>query len=122
MVRPRGEEQCLPKEDATSKQDADAPDSILRGRYDPTLPDPGVAGSLERRSGVPLRCAPWHRSPSYDLRRAPYDHPDFTNNALHENLFRDSLNVSFTATLASGHLRYANKFYWQFCRQHVQHP
>jgi hypothetical protein len=26
--------------------------------------------------------APWHRSPSYDLRRAPYDHPDFTSNAL----------------------------------------
>ena len=30
------------------------------------------------------RCAPWHRSPGYDLRRAPYDHPDFTSNALRE--------------------------------------
>ena len=36
------------------------------------------------------RCAPWHRSPSYDLRRAPYDHPDFTSNALNEDLFRAS--------------------------------
>jgi hypothetical protein len=38
------------------------------------------------------RCAPWHRSPGYDLRRAPYDHPDFTNNALSEDLFRGSLD------------------------------
>src|SRR5690348_3201896 len=40
------------------------------------------------------RCAPWHRRPSYDLRRAPCDHPDFTSNALHENLFRGSLEVT----------------------------
>jgi len=37
------------------------------------------------------RCAPWHRSPGYDLRRAPYDHPDFTSNALSEDLFSASL-------------------------------
>jgi hypothetical protein len=69
----------------------------------PTLPDPCSAGPLGRRSGaLPFarsltrqtackapshpgcgkigrswRCAPWHRSPRYDQRRAPYDHPDF---------------------------------------------
>src|SRR5688500_917538 len=43
-------------------------------------------GSLGRRSVVPLRCAPWrrhtHKCASYDLRRAPRDHPDFDSNAL----------------------------------------
>ena len=29
-----------------------------------------------------LRCAPRHRSPSYDLRRVPRDHSDFDSNAL----------------------------------------
>src|SRR5690242_9969883 len=29
-----------------------------------------------------LRYTPLHRRPSYDLRRAPCDHPDFTSNAL----------------------------------------
>ena len=38
-------------------------------------------------------CAPWHRSPSYDQRRAPYDHPDFNSNALREDLFSSSLSV-----------------------------
>jgi hypothetical protein len=38
-------------------------------------------------------CAPWHRSPGYDLRRVPYDHPDFTSNALSEDWFRASLGV-----------------------------
>ena len=32
--------------------------------------------------GRSLRCASWHRSPSYDLRRTPCDHPDFDSNAL----------------------------------------
>jgi len=41
--------------------------------------------------GRSLRCAPWHRSPGYDLRRASYDHPDFTSNALSEDLFSASL-------------------------------
>jgi hypothetical protein len=83
----------------------------------PTLPDPCSAGPLGRRSGAPpfarslprqtackapshpgfgkigrsWRCAPWHRSPSYDQRRAPYDHPDFNSNALSEDLFSGSL-------------------------------
>jgi len=39
------------------------------------------------------RCAPWHRSPSYDLRRAPYDHPNFASNALSEDLFSASLGT-----------------------------
>ena len=41
--------------------------------------------------GRSWRCAPWHRSPSYDQRRAPYDHPDFNSNALSEGLFSGSL-------------------------------
>jgi hypothetical protein len=41
-----------------------------------------LSESLERRPGVPLRCASWYRSPSYDLRRAPRDHPDFDSTAL----------------------------------------
>jgi CrcB protein len=45
--------------------------------------------------GCSPRCAPWHRSPGYDLRRAPYDHPDFTSNALSEDLFSASLNPVF---------------------------
>jgi len=62
-----------------------------RGRCDP------VAGcwhpnSTLARSGEPLRCTPWYRSPGHDLRRAPYDHPDFTSNALGEYLFSASLN------------------------------
>jgi len=32
--------------------------------------------------GRSLCCTPWHRRPSYDLRRAPCDHPDFISNAL----------------------------------------
>jgi hypothetical protein len=44
--------------------------------------------------GRSLRCAPWHRSPSYDLRRAPYDHPDFASNALSEDLFSSSQEIS----------------------------
>src|SRR5690349_9585228 len=32
--------------------------------------------------GRSLRYTPWHRRPSYDLCRAPCDHPDFTSNAL----------------------------------------
>jgi hypothetical protein len=31
------------------------------------------------------------RRTSYDQRRAPYDHPDFNNNALSEDLFSASL-------------------------------
>jgi len=42
--------------------------------------------------GRSWRCAPWHRSPSYDQHRAPYDHPDFNSNALNEDLFSGSLN------------------------------
>jgi hypothetical protein len=43
--------------------------------------------------GRSWRCTPWHRSPGYDLRRAPYDHPDFTSNALSEDLFSASLRT-----------------------------
>ena len=32
------------------------------------------------------RCAPRHRSPSYDLRRTPGDHRDFASNAVHGGL------------------------------------
>jgi hypothetical protein len=35
--------------------------------------------------------AVWHHGSNYDLRRAPYDHPDFTGNALNEDLFGASL-------------------------------
>jgi hypothetical protein len=64
----------------------------------PPLPDPRFAGALGPRSGEPLRCAPWHRSFGYGLRRAPYDHPDFISNALSEYLFSASLNpVPFPA-------------------------
>jgi hypothetical protein len=69
-----------------------APHGILwRGLASPPLPDPRFAGPLGLRSGEPPCCAPWHRSPGYDLRRAPYDHPDFTSNVLSEDLFRASL-------------------------------
>jgi hypothetical protein len=37
--------------------------------------------------------APWHRSPGYDHRRVPYDHPDFNSNALSEDLFNGSLSM-----------------------------
>ena len=58
-------------------------------------PIPAFAGPLGPRSGEPSRCAPWHRSPGYDLRRAPYDHPDFTSNALSEDLFSASLSSMY---------------------------
>jgi hypothetical protein len=62
--------------------------------------------------GRSLRCAPWHRSPGYDLRRAPYDHPDFTSNALSEDLFSVSLrpvNICFApATVAEQALQAAS--------------
>ncbi len=32
------------------------------------------------------RCAPRHRSPGYDFRRAPGDHRDFASNAVHGGL------------------------------------
>jgi len=57
----------------------------------PPLPDRRFASLLVPRSGEPWRCALWHRSSNYDLRRAPYDHPDFTGNALNEDLFGASL-------------------------------
>ena len=48
------------------------------------------------RSGAPLRCTPWHRSSSYDVRRVAGDHPDFIRNALRaEDLSIDSLNLDF---------------------------
>jgi hypothetical protein len=52
-------------------------------------PSPLGCGKIGRSSC----CAPWHLSPGYDLRRAPYDHPDFTSNALSEDLLRASLAV-----------------------------
>lgn len=45
-------------------------------------------------TGYSSRHAPWHPSPGYDLRRLPYDHPDFTSNVLSENLFGDSFITS----------------------------
>ena len=96
MVRPRRAKQYLPKEDATPQRDADAPTALWRGLDTPPLPDPRFAGPLGRRSGAPWRCSPCHRSPRYDLRRAPYDHPDFNSNALSEDLFSASLRLIFT--------------------------
>jgi hypothetical protein len=69
------------------------PNSSWRGLASPPLPDPRFAGPLGLRSGEPSCCAPWHRSPGYDLRRTLYDHPDFTSNALSEDLFRASLSA-----------------------------
>jgi hypothetical protein len=70
-----------------------APQPHLGGPASPPLPDPRFARPLGPRSGEPSCCAPWHRSPGYDLRRAPYDHPDFTSNALSEDLFRASFTL-----------------------------
>jgi hypothetical protein len=121
MVRPRRAEQYLPKEDATPQRDA-RPQSIHnRGHpHPPTLPDPAsrapratlwerpFARSLTKQSarkasshagcgkiGRSPRYTPWHRRPSYDLRRAPCDHPDFISNALRGDLFRGSLTGNF---------------------------
>ena len=58
--------------------------SIIAVAASPPLPDPRFAGPLGRRFWAPLRYTPWRRRPSYDLRRAPCDHPDFTSNALRE--------------------------------------
>ena len=38
-------------------------------------------------------CAPWLRRPSYDLRREPCNHPDFTSNALHGGLVQRFLII-----------------------------
>jgi hypothetical protein len=108
MVRPRRAEQYLPKEDATPQRDA-RPQSIHnRGRCIPLRCPIPLRGPLVQRSGgAPFarsltkqsarkassrlgcgkigrsqRCTPWHRRPSYNLRRAPCDHPDFISNAL----------------------------------------
>ena len=129
MVRPRRAEQYLPKEDATPQRDA-RPQSIHnRGRCIPLRCPIPLRGPLVQRSGgAPFarsltrqtackapshpgcgkigrswRCAPWYRSPSYDQRRAPYDHPDFNSNALSEDLFSGSLasHIEFKSSIAS---------------------
>ena len=54
--------------------------------------------------GRSLRYTPWHRRPSYDLRRAPCDHPDFTSNALRGGFvqrFPSSSARGFTPTRSS---------------------
>src|SRR5690242_9241900 len=94
MVRPRRAEQFLPKEDdpvagCTPHQ------FIAAVAASPPLPDP-ASRVLRVTLGGTQRCTPWHRSPSYDLRRTPCDHPDFTCNALHEDLFKGSLNNQAT--------------------------
>ena len=83
------------------------PESLLRRASRATLRGrpPSSLRSLTRQTACkarPIRvavksgahgvAAPWHRSPSYDQRRAPYDHPDFNSNALNEDLFSGSLN------------------------------
>ena len=116
MVRPRRAEQCLPQEDVTPQRDAGARNN-LSGRSIPAAARsplregpsgyalaPPFARSLTRQTackapshpgcgeiGCSWRCAPWHRSPGYDFRRSPYDHPDFNSNALSEDLFSGSL-------------------------------
>src|SRR5690348_2167527 len=63
----------------------------------PSLPAPASRVPRATLRGA-RRCTPWHRSPSYDLRRAPCDHPDFTCNALHGHLFRGSLKLEGLST------------------------
>ena len=41
-----------------------------------------------------LRCTPWRRRPSYDLRHAPCDHLDFTSNALREGFVQRFLSLA----------------------------
>ncbi len=48
----------------------------------PESPVPPGCGKMRRLR----RCAPWLRSPSYDLRRAPRIHPHLASNAAHEGL------------------------------------
>lgn len=80
--RPRREEQCLSEGRCDPEAGCWHPRGELgRDRGTRRCPIP-LCGSLGRRSGVPLRCAPWRRSPSYDLRCAPRDHPNFDSNAL----------------------------------------
>ena len=57
--------------------------------------------------GRSWRCASWHRSPSYDLRRTPYDHPDFSSNAFSEDLFSASLRPRFILQAGRAWLRLA---------------
>ena len=92
MVRPRRAEQYLPEEDATPVAGCLRPNSTMaRSKHPPPLPDPRFAGPSGYAPGEAWRCAPWHRSPRYDLHRAPYAHPDFTSNAPSKDLFSASL-------------------------------
>ncbi len=70
-----------------------------RGQASPSLPGPRYAGPLGQRFGAPLRCTPWHRRPSYDLCRAPCEHPDFTDNALRGGLVQGFPSVTETPLL-----------------------
>jgi hypothetical protein len=96
---------------------------FARSRHPRRCPIPRFAGPVGPRSGgVPFarsltrqtarkatshrgcgnigrswRCAPRHRSPGYDQRRAPYDHPDLNSSALSEDLFSGSFNISSLA-------------------------
>jgi glutathione S-transferase len=47
------------------------------------------------------RCAPRHRSPSYDLRRTPCDHRDFVSNAAYGGLDQRFLTIPFTEHMVS---------------------
>src|SRR5690242_16680315 len=70
---------------------------ISRSRR-PPLPDPHFAGPLGRRFWAPQRCTPWHRRPSYDLRRAPCDHPDFIHNALRGGFIQRFLKLNHSSS------------------------
>jgi hypothetical protein len=62
----------------------------MRPRSGMHAPSQSIIAVAASPSAAPSRFAgpscnaPWRRRPSYDLRRAPCDHPDFTSNALRE--------------------------------------
>jgi hypothetical protein len=90
MVQPGRAKQFLSEGRCNPKRDACAPTILWAVEAPCRCPIPALRGPSGYASGSHLRYPPWHRSPSY-LRRAPYDHPGFTSNALSEDLFRDPL-------------------------------
>ena len=57
---------------------------------------------------APQRYTPWHRRPSYDLRREPCDHPDFTSNALRGGFVQRLPRVKLRKSLLTGLLFHLN--------------
>ena len=71
---------------------APAPQASLTVSRQPSHPGCGKMRRLRR-------CAPRHRSPSYDLRRAPRNHPHFASNAIrggfNQRFLRFTVSFSF---------------------------